>query len=86
MEDPNHGLQNQLLITDTVNYSKVLKNQTNFETKLFTVEVEDNRVAKVTHTGSNDRKDEHVYDVTCLSEGSTEATLIIGNSRTETNA
>ena len=56
---------------------------------LFLVEIADNKVAKVTHQGETNHEDgtykeEHVYDVTCLKEGETEVTFLIGNSRTKT--
>jgi len=53
------------------------------------IEIADNKVAKVTHQGETNHEDgaykeEHVYDVTCLKEGETEVTFLIGNSRTKT--
>merc|ERR1711879_576600 len=53
------------------------------------IEITDNKVAKVTHQGETNHKDgaykeDHVYDVTCLKEGETEVTFLIGNSRTKT--
>ena len=54
------------------------------------MEVEDVTIAKVAHVGETKQEDgsykpEHVYDVTCLKEGITEVSFIIGNSKSELN-
>ena len=54
------------------------------------MEVEDINIAKVTHFGESKQEDgsyknEHVYEVTCLKEGVTEVSFIIGNSKSELN-
>ena len=68
---------------NTVSHFKTLK--------IFSVEIADTNVAKISHQGETNYedgsyKDEHVYDVVCLKEGETEVTFLIGNSRTETQA
>ena len=53
----------------------------------FLVQVEDGTIAKITehkieHDSTTDYIDEHIYDVTCLAEGTTEVAFNIGNSKT----
>ena len=54
---------------------------------IFLVQVEDGTIAKITehkieHDSTTDYIDEHIYDVTCLAEGTTEVAFNIGNSKT----
>ena len=37
---------------------------------------------KIEHDSTTDYIDEHIYDVTCLAEGTTEVAFNIGNSKT----
>jgi len=51
------------------------------------IQVEDGTIAKITehkieHDSTTDYIDEHIYDVTCLAEGTTEVAFNIGNSKT----
>jgi len=51
------------------------------------IQVEDATIAKITeqkieHDSTTDYIDEHIYDVTCLAEGTTEVAFNIGNSKT----
>ena len=68
--------------------TKLSKNEPPFKFDfIFLVQVEDGTIAKITeqkieHDSTTDYIDEHIYDVTCLAEGTTEVAFNIGNSKT----
>ena len=79
-----------MLLSILFKSSSYLKNQAFLNVFCVTVEVEDLTIAKVSHVGETKQADgsykpEHVYEVTCLKEGITEVSFIIGNSKSELN-